>query len=281
MLQKNPPLELLETALSVSPVDTLSDVVKCDKDVVQASVQTEVASGVEALPEHLSATLSTMASDVGVKADLLIDKIVSEGRATSVESKHGAETDRGTVEGSSDAKVVTEKRKKPAADSESDGPPKKKRYTASKHEGKRRLEDEQSDVSDAKKQKKNDRATASGKTRRLSHSCSHPTPSAAKTSNGPSSSRPRQHDSDSPELDAEITGMLIECMATSRASSLPISSLYKSVMQCRPSLKAQRSEKEWVAMFRRVLRDGVAGTGVFGKVESSGKVSCFPTFPSP
>lgn len=77
---------------------------------------------------------------------------------------------------------------------------------------------------------------------------------------------------DDPET-REIVGMLIETMATSRASSLAVSSLYKSVMQSRPSLKAQRSEKEWMGVFKRVLNifSGGGMGGVFGKVESSGK----------
>lgn len=77
-------------------------------------------------------------------------------------------------------------------------------------------------------------------------------------------------------LNAEICGMLIETMALSRASSLPLSSLYKMVMQTQPSLRSQRSESEWQMVFSRVLQEGEAGhgSGVFGKVESSGKV-CF------
>ena len=80
-------------------------------------------------------------------------------------------------------------------------------------------------------------------------------------------------------LNAEICGMLIETMALSRASSLPLSSLYKMVMQTQPSLRSQRSESEWLIVFTRVLQEGEAGhgSGVFGKVESSGKV-CFLTY---
>ena len=78
-------------------------------------------------------------------------------------------------------------------------------------------------------------------------------------------------------LNAEICGMLIETMALSRASSLPLSSLYKMVMQTQPSLRSQRSEQEWLIVFARVLQEGEAGhgSGVFGKVESSGKVGFF------
>ena len=77
-------------------------------------------------------------------------------------------------------------------------------------------------------------------------------------------------------LNAQLCGMLIETMALSRASSLPLSSLYKMVMQTQPSLRLQRSEQEWLTVFARVLQEGEAehGSGVFGKVESSGKV-CF------
>jgi len=78
------------------------------------------------------------------------------------------------------------------------------------------------------------------------------------------------HDPEAAVLNAEICGMLIETMALSRASSLPLSSLYKMVMQTQPSLKSQRSEQEWLAMFAQVLQKG-RGSGVFGKVESSGK----------
>lgn len=87
---------------------------------------------------------------------------------------------------------------------------------------------------------------------------------------------PSIEDPDTAALNAEICGMLIETMALSRASSLPLSSLYKMMMQTQPSLRSQRSEQEWLTVFARVLHEGEAGkgSGVFGKVESSGKV-CF------
>jgi len=75
------------------------------------------------------------------------------------------------------------------------------------------------------------------------------------------------------ELHAMVRGLVIETMATSRASSLPASSIFKLVMSSQPSLKSQRPEQDWLRIFERVLRDGAAdrGSGVFGKVESSGK----------
>jgi hypothetical protein len=68
--------------------------------------------------------------------------------------------------------------------------------------------------------------------------------------------------------------MIIEGMATSRASSLPISQIFKIVMQSRPSMKAEKTEKEWRTVFDRILRCGAtgSGSGVFGKVDSSYKV---------
>ncbi|KAJ7587030.1 hypothetical protein C8J56DRAFT_787003 [Mycena floridula] len=77
----------------------------------------------------------------------------------------------------------------------------------------------------------------------------------------------------SSDSDPEILGMLIEAMATSRASSVPISQLYKSVIASRPSLKSQKSEREWISEFEWVLERESEGSGVFGKVESSGKDS--------
>ena len=94
-------------------------------------------------------------------------------------------------------------------------------------------------------------------------------------------SLPSTQDPATVALNAEICGMLIETMALSRASSLPLSSLYKMVMQTQPSLKSQRSESEWLIVFARVLQEGEArhGSGVFGKVESSGKVGFFIYIP--
>jgi len=80
-------------------------------------------------------------------------------------------------------------------------------------------------------------------------------------------------DSETRDLHATICGMVIETIATSRASSLPVSSIYKLVMNSQPALKSQRSEDEWLRLFEHVLRSGEVGRGcgVFGKVESSGK----------
>lgn len=75
------------------------------------------------------------------------------------------------------------------------------------------------------------------------------------------------------EGDAEMKGMIIECMATSRASSMPVSLVARTVMQAHPRLKAEKTEKEWRKVIGRVLVNGMAGrgSGVFGKVDSSGK----------
>jgi hypothetical protein len=81
-------------------------------------------------------------------------------------------------------------------------------------------------------------------------------------------------DPETAALHAQACGLLIETMALSRASSLPVSALYKLVMQSQPALKAQRTERAWLRVFDRVLHAGEAaggGSGVFGKVESSGK----------
>lgn len=108
------------------------------------------------------------------------------------------------------------------------------------------------------------------------------TPSSSSSSRASSMAPPRLTFSDGAnrdrngiaEADAEICGMIIEGMATSRASSLPIPQICRIVLQSRPSMKAERDEKEWHDVFDRVLRSGVTGrgSGVFGKVDSSYKV---------
>ncbi|GLB45039.1 hypothetical protein LshimejAT787_1901170 [Lyophyllum shimeji] len=167
-------------------------------------------------------------------------------------------------------------------------------------EGKRRLEEEDEDEEEeenkhvapapkTKKQKKADSEAPPRRSRQSSATASSTSRSKSPASSSSSASSSSKHppsderkprakpppkDPETQALDAEICGMLIECMATSRASSLPASTLYKSVMECRPALKAQRSEKEWIAIFERVLHEGEAsrgGSGVFGKVESSFK----------
>ena len=109
----------------------------------------------------------------------------------------------------------------------------------------------------------------------------------------------------------EFQGMLIESFATSRASSLPASSLYNSIMDARPALGEvgscwdhlderrevvcgvggeggevrqeveerkgegeveKMSQKEWMWLIEGVLEEGRRRCGVFGKVESSFKV---------
>lgn len=248
--------------------------------VTEASKQT-LKSDDEVLAEHVPLT----DSDGDIRSDN------AEGEATATDATlHKQDTDDVPISDASTnvdschvKNAVKEKRKKQMKDTLHDGPPRKKARvrvaektrTTSKREGKRKSEDEPDvgvSVPLVKKQRKGERDVASEM--RTSPSRSVVSTSTSKPPSSfhePRSSKPKLLDTDTPELDAEITGMLIECMATSRASSLPISSLYKSVMECRPSLKAQHTEKEWVTVFKRVLRNGVAGSGVFGKVESSGK----------
>lgn len=81
---------------------------------------------------------------------------------------------------------------------------------------------------------------------------------------------------------SEMQGMLIETLATSRASSMPPSSLYAAMMSSRPALKEYQScehegpmeRNEWVRVIEGVLQAGWASSGVFDKVESTVRV-CF------
>ncbi|KDQ55722.1 hypothetical protein JAAARDRAFT_691727 [Jaapia argillacea MUCL 33604] len=72
---------------------------------------------------------------------------------------------------------------------------------------------------------------------------------------------------------AELEGLLIETFATSRASSMPPSSLYRTVVASRPALKSQRDKNEWIEVIGDVLEEARKRCGVFERVESSGKAS--------
>lgn len=102
-----------------------------------------------------------------------------------------------------------------------------------------------------------------------------PSPSPSASSSSSFVRRKGSKQKQVPEIDPELCGMLIECMATSRASSLPMSTLYKIAMQSYPSLKSRGTERECLEVIERVLEAGTVaggGTGVFGKVQSNTKV---------
>ncbi|EPS93020.1 hypothetical protein FOMPIDRAFT_1136964 [Fomitopsis schrenkii] len=76
---------------------------------------------------------------------------------------------------------------------------------------------------------------------------------------------------------SEMQGMLIETLATSRASSMPPSSLCTALMSSRPALKEYQScehegpmeRKEWIRVIEDVLETCSASSGVFEKVENT------------
>lgn len=80
----------------------------------------------------------------------------------------------------------------------------------------------------------------------------------------------------------EMQGMLIEALATSRASSLPASALYTSMTSSHPVLKdalngsgTVMSKKEWISVVEDALEEGSRASGVFGKVDSGTVVRLF------
>ncbi|KAJ7225483.1 hypothetical protein GGX14DRAFT_420720 [Mycena pura] len=98
-----------------------------------------------------------------------------------------------------------------------------------------------------------------------------PSASSSCASSGPHEELTHKH---VPEMDPELCGMLIECMATSRASSLPMSTLFKAVMQSYPSLQSRGTERDCLELMERVLESGTVtggGSGMFGKVERKNK----------
>ncbi|KAI0075648.1 hypothetical protein K474DRAFT_1599429, partial [Panus rudis PR-1116 ss-1] len=74
----------------------------------------------------------------------------------------------------------------------------------------------------------------------------------------------------------ELEGMLIECFATSRASSITPSTLWTLVAERKPGLKDTNDSvtlgrKEWLWVIECLLERGRMRCGMFGKIESSFK----------
>jgi len=141
-------------------------------------------------------------------------------------------------------------------------------------------------VEKATKTKVDDAPSASSSTSRKT--C--PPPPASTSSSTDNQTSPELHqcsptsavvsvNADLPLPIAEMQGMLIETLAMSRASSLPASSLYSTLISNRPVLKESpslhgegpMSKKEWVAIIEDVLEAGRQDSGVFGKVDNSAK----------
>ncbi|KAF9227114.1 hypothetical protein BS17DRAFT_446713 [Gyrodon lividus] len=80
-------------------------------------------------------------------------------------------------------------------------------------------------------------------------------------------------DSADPECHTGLTGMLIEALATSRATSMDSSALYIALTQTHPNLKSEHPKKDFKTLIAGVLEAGRARCGMFEKVDSSGEVS--------
>nr|GAT57447.1 predicted protein [Mycena chlorophos] len=117
------------------------------------------------------------------------------------------------------------------------------------------------------------RHASSSKARSSDRGSRRSDPKAKSSKAAPVSQKPRSKRARAlplPEIDPELCGMLIECLATSRASSMPMSALFKSIMKSYPSVKSRGTEDECLLLMERVLENGTraaGGSGVFGKVE--------------
>jgi len=84
---------------------------------------------------------------------------------------------------------------------------------------------------------------------------------------------PSAHES-SAEKHVELTGMLVEALATSRATSMDTAALYLALTRAHPALKTERPRKDLLKHIGTVLEDGRARCGMFERVQSSGEVAC-------
>lgn len=68
----------------------------------------------------------------------------------------------------------------------------------------------------------------------------------------------------------ELTGMLVEALATSRASSMDPFALHSALIQTHPHLRTKYNKKQWLKLIPEVLEAGRVRCGMFEKVHSSG-----------
>lgn len=68
----------------------------------------------------------------------------------------------------------------------------------------------------------------------------------------------------------EITGIVVEALATSRATSMDTVALYLVLTRAHPELKTRRPKKEFLRLIGSVLEAGHARCGMFEMVQSSG-----------
>ena len=92
-----------------------------------------------------------------------------------------------------------------------------------------------------------------------------PTPSPSRT--------PVSMDAVDVEFHTALTGMLIEALAASRATSMDASALYLVLTQAHPYLAAERSKRELLMDIAAVLEAGRARCRMFEKVDGSGERS--------
>lgn len=75
------------------------------------------------------------------------------------------------------------------------------------------------------------------------------------------------------EFHVSLTGMLIEALATSRATSMDSAALHLVLTQAHPYLAVERTKEELLIDIAAVLEAGRARCGMFEKVDSSGERS--------
>lgn len=86
-------------------------------------------------------------------------------------------------------------------------------------------------------------------------------------------STPELTGADDAEFHRSLTGMLVEALATSRATSMDSAALYLVLTQAHPHLTVERSKQEFLTDIATVLEAGRVRCGMFERVDSSGERS--------
>ena len=293
-LVSNPPLGMTSTTSGIN-VDEHEDDPACGLKETLEDVSLGVTGSITAMePPSASALLLHNVEEVKVNVEeqeevivnvkrKVLTEVVRKRRYKASTSSRNATNSSAPLSHDNTTRLVEARMRKPVQQQ------RKRKYI---------IEESSSSPSDSDSDSNSDAASTSGI--RSSEVKSTRTKKSERLSTGPShhtypddDNIPRDPNG-IPLADSEICGMIIEGMATSRASSLPISQICKIVLQSQPAMR-EKSEKEWVSVFERVLRSGSRvlsgdlacggkagkrvgkggfgkGSGVFEKVDSSYKV---------
>lgn len=274
------------------------------KGLMRKKMRVDSVSSVDVSPSERDTRSASGSEDSESEAEHVVRKPASRGRGT------GRGRGRGRGRG---ARTVASKRKATPMSEASDGEDEKSQLPQLPTPSATPDQDEDVQATKPKRQSKKQgkrRASSPPRSAAVSRSPS-PTPSHRERSKAPTRRRSKsnklkatQHvdwEAVSPLSVPELEGMIIETLATARATSLSANVLYDALLRARPALKSMNrkvpeereeeasemgnqepdasplNKREWLQLLTYVCTAGHFSSGVFGRVDSSASDSDGPS----